>query len=87
MPTATEETLKKLIPEEYHDYLDVFDPEGPTRKLPPLRPGYDFEIKLDPTKAAPQTGQTLPHEPCGARGLDKVARYHACGGTDRTSSC
>jgi hypothetical protein len=50
MPTATEETLKGLIPEEYHDYLDVFDPKGPTRKLPPLCPGYDFEIKLDPTK-------------------------------------
>jgi dUTP pyrophosphatase len=36
MPSATEETLRKIIPPEYHDYLDVFDPEGPMRKLPPL---------------------------------------------------
>jgi dUTP pyrophosphatase len=47
MPSATEETLCKIIPPEYHNYLDVFNPEGPMRKLPPLRPGFDFEIKLD----------------------------------------
>ena len=29
MPTATEDQLKQLVPPEYHDYLDVFDPEGP----------------------------------------------------------
>jgi dUTP pyrophosphatase len=54
MPLATEETLCKIIPPEYHDYLDVFDPEGPMRKLPPLCPGFNFEIKLDPTKPLPR---------------------------------
>ena len=29
MPTATEEALWTFVPPEYHDYLDVFDPEGP----------------------------------------------------------
>ena len=36
MPTATEEQLKQLVPSEYHDYLDIFDPEGLLRQLPPL---------------------------------------------------
>jgi hypothetical protein len=36
MAMATKETLRKLIPSEYHDYLDVFDPEGSMKKLPPL---------------------------------------------------
>lgn len=30
MLTATEEELRGIIPPEYHDFLDVFDPEGPT---------------------------------------------------------
>jgi dUTP pyrophosphatase len=54
MPSATKETLRKIIPPEYHNYFDVFDPEGPVRKLPPLQPEYDFEIKLDPTKHLPK---------------------------------
>ena len=54
MPTATEETLKSMIPEEYHDFLDVFDPETPLSRLPPLRPQYDFSIELDPTKPLPK---------------------------------
>ena len=53
MPTATEATLKGMIPEEYHDFLDVFNPEGPTKQMPPSRPGYDFEILLDPSKPIP----------------------------------
>jgi dUTP pyrophosphatase len=63
MPTATEETLKKLIPEEYHDFLDVFDPEGPMQQLPPLRPGYDFEIKLDPTQPLPKPARLYHMNP------------------------
>jgi hypothetical protein len=54
MPTATEEQLKNFIPSKYHDFLDVFDPEGPMHELPPLRPGYDFEIPLDPNKPLPK---------------------------------
>ncbi len=28
MPTATEEELKNIIPPEYRDFLDVFEPRG-----------------------------------------------------------
>jgi hypothetical protein len=63
MPTATEEILKKLILVEYHNYLDVFDPKGLTRKLPPLHPGYDFEIKLDPTKPLPKPARPYHMNP------------------------
>jgi hypothetical protein len=54
MPTATRETLQSMIPECYHEFLPLVDPEGPLRGLPPLRPGYDFEIHLDPTKPLPK---------------------------------
>jgi len=54
MPSATEGELRGMIPEQYHDFLDVFDPTGPMRQLPPLRPGYDFEIPLDPNKPLPK---------------------------------
>jgi len=50
MPTAMENTLKSMIPEEYHNFLDVFNPEMPMTRLPPSCPDYDFTIKLDPTK-------------------------------------
>ena len=63
MPSATEEALQKMIPPEYHDYLDVFDPEGPMRKLPPLRPGYDFEIPLDPNKPLPKPARPYHMSP------------------------
>jgi hypothetical protein len=55
MPTAMEETLKELIPGNYHGILEIFDPEGPLKRLPPLRPGYDFEIPLDTTKLLPKS--------------------------------
>ena len=54
MPTTTDEALHKMIPPEYHDYLDVFDPKGPTQQLPPLRPSYNFKIWLDPNKLLPK---------------------------------
>ena len=47
MPTATEEVLRSMVPEEYHDFLDVFNPETPMSRLPPSRPEYDFAIELD----------------------------------------
>jgi hypothetical protein len=50
MPTTTEATLKSMIPPKYHDFLDIFDPEGPTCQLPLLCPRYDFKIPLDLTK-------------------------------------
>ncbi len=34
MPHATEGSLKAMIPEEYHDFLDMFNPEGPMWQLP-----------------------------------------------------
>ena len=45
---------EELLPPEYHRYLHLTDPEAPLAELPPLRPGYDFEIKLDPTKPLPK---------------------------------
>jgi dUTP pyrophosphatase len=36
MPSATEATLKSMITNKYQKFLDVFDPSGPTRQLPPL---------------------------------------------------
>ena len=54
MPTATSKELKKMVPEEYHDFLNVFDLEGPMHELPPLQLGYNFEILLDPNKPLPK---------------------------------
>ncbi len=34
LPTATEQSLKAMIPTPYHDYLNVFDPEAPLTRLP-----------------------------------------------------
>jgi dUTP pyrophosphatase len=38
--------LRKVIPTEYHDYLDVFDEELGMSRCPEHQPGYDFEIHL-----------------------------------------
>jgi len=38
--------LEEMVPQEYHEYLDVFE-EGEKTKLPPHRPGVDLEIKLE----------------------------------------
>ena len=38
--------LKETIPEEYHDFLDVFDAEYGMSKCLERRPGYDFKIHL-----------------------------------------
>ena len=54
MPTANKEVLQSMIPEKYHDFLDVFNPEMPMSCLPPSHPEYDFAIELDPTKPLPK---------------------------------
>jgi dUTPase/Reverse transcriptase (RNA-dependent DNA polymerase) len=52
------EKLRKQIPPEYHDYLDVFDEDLAMSKCPPSRLGYNFEIILqEGTKLPP------PHRP------------------------
>src|SRR5258706_1698259 len=38
--------LMQQIPQEYHDYLDVFDADLAMSKCPEHRPTYDFEIHL-----------------------------------------
>jgi dUTP pyrophosphatase len=58
MPSATEDTLCKLIPPEYHDYLDVFDLEGPMRKLPPY--ALDLTSRLSWTPPSHYLGQPNP---------------------------
>jgi dUTP pyrophosphatase len=45
--------LRKVVPECYHDYLDVFDSDLCSSKLAPRRPGYDFEINLVPGSKLP----------------------------------
>jgi len=35
-----------MVPQEYHEYLDVFE-EGEKTKRPPYHPGVDLEIKLE----------------------------------------
>jgi hypothetical protein len=45
--------LRKVIPECYHDYLNVFDTDLCSSKLAPRRPGYDFEINLTPGAKLP----------------------------------
>src|SRR5258708_34307972 len=34
MPHPTEGTLKAMIPKEYHNFVHVFNPEGPMHQLP-----------------------------------------------------
>jgi hypothetical protein len=36
MSTATTEMLQAMVSAEYHDFLDVFDPETPLSCLPPV---------------------------------------------------
>lgn len=43
---STHKTLKQMIPQEYHDFLSVFDKKAAER-FPPSRP-YDHTIKLKP---------------------------------------
>ena len=38
--------LQKVIPKEYHDFLNISDEELAMSKLPDQHPGYDFEIHL-----------------------------------------
>jgi hypothetical protein len=50
--------LKEVIPEEYWDYLNVFDSEKAATTLPEVhRPNIDFAIKLDPSKPLPKPSQ------------------------------
>ena len=51
---STEMERWEILPQEYHSYLHLTDPEAPLAELPPLRPGYNFEIKLNETKPLPK---------------------------------
>jgi len=44
--------LEEMVPQEYHEYLDVFE-EGEKTKLPPHRTGVDLEIKLEAGEGLP----------------------------------
>jgi len=46
--------IVQQIPAEYHEFLDVFDPDLPSMQLPPHQPQYDFALKLDPNKPLPK---------------------------------
>jgi hypothetical protein len=46
-----DDSEKSSIPQEYHDYMDVFS-EGSARELPPHRP-YDHKIELEEGKQPP----------------------------------
>jgi dUTP pyrophosphatase len=45
--------LKQIVPECYHDYLDIFDANLCSSKLAPRRPGYNFKINLVPGSKLP----------------------------------
>ena len=48
--------VKALLPEQYWEYYDLFDPKE-AEKLPPLRgPGIDHKIELEPEDAQPPWG-------------------------------
>ena len=44
--TVTREDVLAALPQEYHGFIDTFDPEK-IAALPPHRPGMDIEIKLE----------------------------------------
>jgi len=47
-----QQKLEEMVPQEYHEYLDVFE-EGEKTKLPPHRRGVDLEIKLEEGEGLP----------------------------------
>ena len=49
--TDSDEEVKKLVPEKYHDYLDIFSPDK-VKRLPDHRP-YDINIDLEDGKTPP----------------------------------
>lgn len=48
-----EQDLQKLVPREYHDFLDVFDKQA-ANELPPHR-SYDHKIELEPHTTPPKS--------------------------------
>lgn len=68
----TPDEIKRRLPEEYHDYLDVFDRDK-ADELPPHRP---CDHKLEFTEGADKT--KLPRSriyPISGRKLDEVKKY------------
>jgi len=53
-----------MVPQQYHEYLDVFEEEEKT-ELPPHRPGVDLDIKLE-------EGQGLPVKKIYALSQDEL---------------
>lgn len=53
MDSTTREELKHLVPQEYHDFLDVFD-RTKADELPPHRP-YDHKIELTGEGSLPRS--------------------------------
>jgi dUTP pyrophosphatase len=45
--------LREVVPECYHNYLDIFNSDLCSSKLAPRRPRYDFEINLVPGSKLP----------------------------------
>jgi hypothetical protein len=53
-PPPAPDELKKQIPKEYHDFIDVWDPQE-ANKLPPRRRGVDHPIDLEDGATPPAT--------------------------------
>ena len=67
---AEEDSLERLVPEEYHDLRQAFE-KGEKTGLPPHRPGIDLEINME-------EGKELPDQkiyPLGAEELERVQDY------------
>ena len=60
------EELRKIIPKEYWDYLDVFDVELAMASCPEHRKGYDFEIHFQENAKLP-----TPNQPY-------ISNFHFC---------
>ena len=51
--TYLEDAIRRKLPEEYHNLIDVFD-RNKAKELPPHR-SYDYKIKLELGKKPPQS--------------------------------
>ena len=69
MDTAEKDYVLNKLPEEYHDFLDVFDKTA-AKELPPHRP-YDHKIQLEPDSQP----TNAPLYPMSHEKLRKVKEY------------
>nr|AAS66950.1 polyprotein [Melampsora lini] len=80
---APTKSASELVPQEYHDYLDMFE-KSKSDALPPHRP-YDFRVDLVPG-AVPQAGKVIPLSPREAEVLNEMLEKGLRNGTIRRTT-